>query len=500
MSEGRAERPRQLLILIVAFNAASFIEKVLQRLPDVLWQTEGLETTILVLDDESQDRTAELAAEAAALYPHRRTIVLRNIRNQGYGGNQKLGYQFAIEEGFDAVVLVHGDGQYPPEIIPSLLAPIWNGRADVVLGSRMIRRRDALRGGMPLYKWLGNIVLTTAQNSILRTRFSEFHTGFRAYSVDLLRRIPFALNSNGFDFDTEIILQAHLAGARFEETPIPTYYGDEISHVNGLRYARQVLTATVQSQLGPRGIVPTRRFEIAGDSTPYRLKLGYESSHEFALRKVEPGSKVLDIGSGPGYMARLLGSRAVDVTAMDRLVTDELRASARTVIEGDIDTFTWDLRSLDFDTVLMLDVIEHSTDPERLMQRLRAATIEERGTSFVLTTPNIAFAATRISLLLGFFNYGERGILDRDHKRLFTVRSFERFLQESGFAVVSSSGIPAPIPEALGSSALTRALMHVSTVLARRRPTLFAYQLAFVAKPLPTLEQIMAASQTFVVR
>ena len=166
--------------------------------------------------------------------------VLRTPENQGYGGNQKLGYRYAIDNGFDFVALLHGDGQYAPERLPDLLAPLIAGEADAVFGSRMIDKRAARAGGMPLYKWLGNQILTSFQNRMLGTRLSEFHSGYRLYSTGALAQIPFEKNTNDFHFDTEIIIQFVLKKLRIVELPIPTYYGDEICHVNGLKYAWDV--------------------------------------------------------------------------------------------------------------------------------------------------------------------------------------------------------------------------------------------------------------------
>jgi glycosyltransferase involved in cell wall biosynthesis len=114
--------------------------------------------------------------------------VLRNPENQGYGGNQKLGYRWAIDRGFDVVALVHGDGQYAPEKLPMLIDPLIKGEADAVFGSRMIKKKDALDGGMPMYKWVGNQVLTSFQNTMLSTNLSEFHSGYRLYSTKALAR------------------------------------------------------------------------------------------------------------------------------------------------------------------------------------------------------------------------------------------------------------------------------------------------------------------------
>jgi hypothetical protein len=137
--------------------------------------------------------------------------------------------------------------------------PLVDGSADAVFGSRMTTAFGSLKGGMPLYKWLGNRVLTTAQNALLRTRFSEFHSGYRVYSTAALQRTQFKLNSNDFHFDTEIILQLLNAQQRIVELPIPTYYGDEISRVNGMRYAKDVMVATLKNVAHRSGVLWQRR-------------------------------------------------------------------------------------------------------------------------------------------------------------------------------------------------------------------------------------------------
>jgi len=151
------------------------------------------------------------------------------------------------------VVLLHGDGQYAPELIGELVEPLRKGTADAVLGSRVLTRGAALRGGMPLYKFIGNKILTRWQNFVTGTTLSEWHCGYRAYSIGSLRSINFLENSDGFDFDTQIILQLNSAGKRIHETPIPTYYGDEICYVQGIKYARQVATAVVKHRLKTMG-------------------------------------------------------------------------------------------------------------------------------------------------------------------------------------------------------------------------------------------------------
>lgn len=139
-------KPFRLVIHVVAYNAQSTLEKVLDRMP---WSELGTDVEVLVIDDSSKDKTFEVGLRYVESNDHRNITMLRNPVNQGYGGNQKLGYEYAIGQKFDVVALLHGDGQYPPEAIPSLIAPILEGRADAVFGSRMMKRGEALRGGMP---------------------------------------------------------------------------------------------------------------------------------------------------------------------------------------------------------------------------------------------------------------------------------------------------------------------------------------------------------------
>src|SRR2546428_4559965 len=192
---------RRLLIFIVAYNAETTIEKVLSRIPISLPSND---VEVLIIDDSSKDNTFAEGLRYQQSNSELKITVLRTMENQGYGGNQKLGYRYAIDHGFDIVALIHGDGQYAPEKLPVLLRPLVRGEADAVFGSRMIDNGAARAGGMPAYKWIGNKILTAFQNRMLRTNFSEFHSGYRLYSTAALNRIPFEKNTNDFHFDTEI--------------------------------------------------------------------------------------------------------------------------------------------------------------------------------------------------------------------------------------------------------------------------------------------------------
>src|SRR5688572_18578026 len=159
---------KRLLIFVIAYYAESTLKWVLERIPTAVFEQYDCE--VLVVDDASEDRTFAIGREYKEHHPEIRMTVLRNEYNQGYGGNQKVGYSYAIAEKFDFVAMLHGDGQYAPEELPKLMEPLRRGEADAVFGSRMLERFGALKGGMPLYKYVGNKVLTTLQNGLLGTK------------------------------------------------------------------------------------------------------------------------------------------------------------------------------------------------------------------------------------------------------------------------------------------------------------------------------------------
>jgi glycosyltransferase involved in cell wall biosynthesis len=477
---------KRVLIFVVAYNAEKTIESVLDRIPASL-RLPNVE--VLIIDDSSKDATFTTGLKREARTGNFRITILRTPVNQGYGGNQKLGYRYAIDHGFDIVALLHGDGQYAPEKLPELLEPFYARDADAVFGSRMIRKGDALKGGMPKYKWLGNQVLTTFQNRMLGTQLSEFHSGYRLYATRALRQIPFERNSNDFHFDTDIIIQLHYAGLTIEEIPIPTFYGDEICHVNGIKYAWDIFRTMLRAKFHEKNLLYDRKFDVGQIELTYDLKLGFQSSHTMAIEAVHPGATVLDIGCGQGYVAEEVAHRAAKVVGVDQYVR-ESRNSKIEFKRWNVDSGEFPVNVSEFDQVLMLDVIEHLKDPEVFMERLREAAAGKRP-EIILTTANVAFAITRTMLLLGEFNYGRKGILDRTHTRLFTFHSLRELFAQTGYQVLEVRGIPAPFPKAVGDNALGRALVAINRALIALFPGLFSYQIFVRARALPTVQTLL---------
>ena len=367
-----------------------------------------------------------------------------------------------------------------------------------MFGSRMLKRGDALRGRMPLYKFIGNIVLTTIQNFMTGAHLSEWHSGYRIYSCKALRTIPFDRNSNGFDFDTEIIIQLMLAKARIREIAIPTFYGDEISHVNGTPYAVKVLWACVQSRLQQYGVFYDRKFDLASDvAEQYQPKFHFPSSHSLALSKVNPGDKLLILGAGSVELVRPFVDKGCSVVAIEIGDVRELQRICVKAIQADLDELDveGELADLCFDKVLALDVIEHLKSPEALLEKLRALPGCAQS-EFLFTVPNIAFITMRIMLLLGFFNYGKRGILDRTHTRLFTFSSMRRLCAQSNFRMVEMRGIPAPFPLALrDGSVVAHTLLVINQCAIRLWRSLFSFQIMCRAVASPRVEDMLKATE-----
>jgi len=485
-------KPR-VLVFIVAYYAEKTILSVLERIPVL----PDYETEVLVIDDGSKDRTFELADQLAQSgnYKYRLTV-LRNPDNQGYGGNQKIGYHYALQNNFDAVALVHGDGQYAPELLPELLKPILDGEADAVHGSRMLTPGGARRGGMPLYKRIGNRILTKFQNIALGSELSEFHTGYKLYSVAALRRIPFELNSNVFHFDTEIIIQLFRAGLRVVERPIPTHYGDEICRVNGVKYAKDVILASIVSRMMNYGLLYRRNFDVQSvveSNAHYLGKLAFKSTHSEAIADVKPGSVVIDLGCGPGHLTGPLKAKGCKVIGIDQFPpAAESSFDEFHVADLNGDAFPRTLEGVD--QILLLDIIEHLSSPEAFCDKLREACQRNLKVRIVLSTGNIAFCVTRLMLFLGQFNYSKKGILDLTHTRLFTFSSMRRLLNETGFEIEKEIGIPSPAPIVLRNRTLARFAMWTQGILIRLSKGLFSYQIYLIARPKPTLPTLLAAA------
>ena len=247
----------KVVVILPAYNAEKTLERTCAEIPS------GTADEILLVDDASRDRTVEVARRLGLL-----TIV--HPVNRGYGANQKSCYRAALERGADIIVMLHPDYQYPPQLIPAMVALLRSGLYDVVLGSRILVR-GALRGGMPLYKYIGNRVLTMFQNLVIGRKLSEYHTGFRAYRREVLETLPIEDNADGFVFDNQLLCQAIYHGFSVGEISSPCRYFPEASSIgplSSLRYAAGVIRTALQFRLNRWGVLRSPLFARAGTPAP----------------------------------------------------------------------------------------------------------------------------------------------------------------------------------------------------------------------------------------
>ena len=243
---------QKLVVVMPAYNAEKTLRQTFSELPH-----EYVDNVVLV-DDASSDRTAQVAAELGI------TTIVHPV-NGGYGANQKTCYRTALDLGADIVVMVHPDYQYSPRLVTAMASMITSGHYDVVLGSRILGG-GALKGGMPYYKYVSNRMLTAVENAILGVKLSEYHTGYRAFSRQVLEKLPLGCNSDNFVFDNEMLAQAVFFGFRIGEISCPTKYFPEASSISfwpSVRYGTGVLATALKYVLHENGI---KRFRIFSEN------------------------------------------------------------------------------------------------------------------------------------------------------------------------------------------------------------------------------------------
>lgn len=492
-AESTSAADPRILVFVVAYEAERHLCSVFERVPENWLHREDVH--FVCIDDASTDGGADLLRDWLAERNVENVTILKNRANQGYGGNQKLGYRIAVDGGYDFVILLHGDGQYAPEMLPEFERQWRESDADVVLGTRMHSVKSARAGGMPWYKVFGNRFLTWFQNKFTGLGLSEYHTGFRGYSTRFLSKVPFELNTSDFHFDTEILLQAANVEAKIVEFPIPTHYGDEKCRVNGVRYAWDVVRATVGYRLHRLGVFCSLLYRGRfGERYQDESEIRY-ACPQLALKIVEnlQPKRVVDIGCGHGHVARECRNRTgAHVVGVDGGETrpddlDEFHCS-----DFDADPFPLDV--FDHDVVLFLDVIERLVEPERFLLSLRHdAEADAPAPTFLISTPNVAFAGVRLAHLCGRFTYAERGILNVAHRRLFTRSSLLRALRSCGYEVHRVHAIGAPFEAVVGGTT-GRLLAAIGNGLAYVWPTMFAFQFLVECEPRPGARQVLAAA------
>ena len=244
-------RDKKIVVVMPAYNAAKTLTQTFEEVME-----QGIVDWVIVVDDASRDETTAIAKKLP------NTIVFTHEKNLGYGGNQKSCYRLALQSGADIIIMVHPDSQYTPKLIPAMASMIGSGLYPCVLGSRILGNY-ALRGGMPLWKYLANRMLTLAENILLGAKLSEYHTGYRAFSREVLERLPLWTNSNDFVFDNQMLAQILWYDYIIAEVSCPTRYFKEASSINfrrSVKYGFGCLSTGLAFRLAKMGLVNSRLF------------------------------------------------------------------------------------------------------------------------------------------------------------------------------------------------------------------------------------------------
>ncbi len=493
-----------------AYQAERTLERTVLAIP------AGVADELILVDDASRDGTADLARRLG-LQVHVHPL------NRGYGANQKSCYSLALASDADIVVLLHPDYQYEPKAVPLLIAPILAGDADMTFGSRFAGMGDPLGGGMPRYRYLGNRITTAVQNLMLGTRFTDMHSGMRAYTRECLESLPFLRYSEGFAFDAELLVDAVTSGQRVVEVPIPTSYTDESSSISILRslgYVWRGVTyagrrAAVRGRRGRRYLPNWRRSPRTGKakgplSVARCVSCGNERMHlrhpattsgdvpieefrcttsalgihdnilecprcgllssaptlggdEIVARYEEvvdeeylseeeqrrelfgwvsdqleafyvPGKRLLEVGSNIGLFLAVAAERGWDATGIEPSAWAVEQGRERFGVDlrqGAIETLEIEPGSVD--ALVMLDVLEHLTDPAEALRRLRPM-MAEQGV-FALATVNV-------ESLHGRLRGGDWPWFIRSHLHYFRPATLTKMLTDAGFEAVEWSVVP----------------------------------------------------------
>jgi SAM-dependent methyltransferase len=472
------------------------IRKTLSRIPTEL--SNWFEEVVIMLD-----RPAGSALSSAMTLRGENPFALRfhrPPRDSGFGAIRKAAFEYALLKGFDQVIVMRGDTTDPPEKLPGLI------RLALADPARFVLATPVDRGGSSSARRLSHRVSTFIQNRILGMRLKDYRTSFRLYPSEALARIPFQLDADDALFDTEIILQMRALGIPIHEAPLINEHRD-VGHGDNSRppadpTARRVphdflaCAAALGYRFHQIHLTRNGRYLVDHD-IHYTLKRSSTGSHAQIVSAIENGSAVLDLGCSNGLLARPLLEKDVRVTGVDAGPGERLSKELAGYYQRDLDLPLELPYERVFDYVVCADVIEHLRNRAQLLRGARRY-LKPDG-KLIISTPNIALWFYRLSLLVGRFEYGPRGILDETHVHLYTGSTFRREVEKAGFTVLRQRVTSLPFEvvfESTGRSRLVRGLESAYHQLAALWPSMFAYQHILEAQITTLDEESTADSET----
>lgn len=463
-------------LFLLGCGDAEALSRTVARVP------EGLEeclTEVVALGSEAGgDPTAAKAAGA----PRFALRLLRPFGRASYGALRKQAFEYALERGLDVVVVMRGDGHHPPEALPRVLQPALVEGRSVVFASRLGVRIDAVEPRMSLLFRVAHALASGVQNRVLGLRLHDYLTSFRVYAAPVLRAIPFHLNADDPAFDAQLTIQCRALGATVHEAGVPDLWREHPTLREGLRQALRACAVALEYRLHQLHVIRRGRYFV-DHGVQYSLKRSPTGSHMQIVEAIRPDSEVLDLGCSQGLLAGPLRTKGVRVTGVDVAPPERLATGIEAYHRRDLE------QPLDlppgraFAYVVIADVIEHLRNRAELLRESRR--LLARDGRLIISTPNVALWFYRLSLLVGRFEYGPRGVLDRTHVHLYTRASFRREVERAGFRIVKERVTALPFEvvfESTGRSRLVRALSRAYHWLARLWPEMFAYQFILEAE------------------
>lgn len=466
-----SDPPRIGVFLFDCFEE-SVLAALLRRIPDPV--AKSVETIVVMLDRPGRRFGPDLVTLARdrglALQFHHPPRALE------YGAVRKAAFEYGLRIGLERIVVMHGDGRHPAEQLGALLDEAVQHPRGLVVASRLSGALAARRPGMPFSQAVGLRLAHWLQNSILNLQVDDYQSSYRVYGVSALRRIPWQVNSESRCFDDEVLVQFRALDAPIIGVPMETSWSEHGGSIAALSYAVGALRIPLGYRLHQLHIAKHHEFIVNRD-IHYTLKVSPTGSHMQIINAIASGTRVLDLGCSQGLLAQPLRERNVLVTGVDihppESVADELENYYQRDLEQELDL----PEERDFDYVVIADVIEHIQNRQSLLQSARRY-LKPSG-RLIISTPNIAIWFYRLSLLIGRFEYGPRGVLDQTHVHLYTRATFQREVEAAGFQIVTRRVTALPFEivfEATGKSRLMQALVDFYYALARAWPSMFAYQ------------------------
>ena len=390
-----------------------------------------------------------------------------NIASDETGKIHKVIFEYARAKAYDFVVMVTiSQYNYLKLSLPKILIPIEQKIAYITVGDKI-----------PVTIGLVNFI----QRKVFKKKLNLFPQ-LCIYNTEYLARIPYLFNSDDETFINEVAIQIVLSDFEYLEiqsdVPIAITYQAKLKIVGVL----------LRAYLHTIGIFYLDKFDIVKDNLQYSLKLGYASSHSYAIDAVATGAKVIDIGAGPYGIGHELKRKNCSVVTVDQFdIPEEFKLDHHIIADLNKE---FSVATQEYDCILFLDILEHIVNPEQFMFQLSKA-MGHKKQKVILTTANITFFPLRIMLVLGYFNYGKSGILDKTHTRLFTFSTFKKLITDTGLKITKVKGIPAPYPKAIGDNFFSRLLLGINMAGIKVWRNMFSYQIYIEAESTPSVLYIV---------